>query len=215
MAFELLETLLLDEGTYHLLERHVRRLLASARYFTYEVSAGVVVDALEAYAQALPHGRWRVRLRVTALGRVLLEHHPLVPLPPPPLTVALARAPVMSGDWFLAHKTTQREVYEACRAEHPAAFEVLLWNERGELTEFTTGNLVVEVGARRLTPAAASGLLPGTMRAELLERGAIREATLSRSILPRASRLWLINSVRGQVEVRLGEVAEQPRPPGL
>ncbi|NNJ11740.1 hypothetical protein EKD04_015500 [Chloroflexales bacterium ZM16-3] len=201
--FELLETLLLDEGAYLLFDRHLQRLLASARYLRFFVSASAVTDALRAYAQALPHGRWRVRMRVSRVGGVLLERYPVQPLPPPPLTVALSRSPVVSDDIFLAHKTTHRAVYDSRRADHPDVFDVLLWNEQGELTEFTTGNLVVELDGSRLTPACASGLLAGTLRAELLDRGEIREETLPCTVLQRASRLWFINSVRGQVEVQI------------
>ncbi len=202
--FALLETLRLHDGAYTLLARHVQRLMRSARYFQFMVAASAVTAALHAYAQALPAGCWRVRLLVSRAGRVRLEHHPVAPLPPQPLTVALAGSPVASDDMFLAHKTTQRAVYAAHRAEHPAVFEVLLWNERGELTEFTTGNLVVELDGAWLTPACASGLLPGTLRAELLEQGTIREAVLPCTVLAQSARLWFINSVRGQVEVRLG-----------
>jgi len=41
------------------------------------------------------------------------------------------------------------------------------------------------------------GLLPGVLRAELLERGVIAEAVLTLADLRRADGLWLINSVRG------------------
>ena len=78
---------------------------------------------------------------------------------------------------------------------------MLLWNRRGELTESTVANLVIEVDGERLTPAAGAGLLPGTLRAAELENGTIREATLTVAELRRADRVWLINSVRGWVDV--------------
>ena len=200
--FALLETLLLVDGIYTLGDRHIQRLLASAGYFHFTISDSAVTDALTSYAQTLPGGSWRVRMCVSRTGHVLLEHRPLQPLPAPPLTVALAHAPVTRDDIFLTHKTTHRVVYDLRRADHPDVFDVLLWNEQGELTEFTTGNIVVELEGSRLTPACTSGLLGGTLRAELIDRGEIHEAILPRTVLPRASRLWFINSVRGQVEVR-------------
>jgi para-aminobenzoate synthetase/4-amino-4-deoxychorismate lyase len=42
-----------------------------------------------------------------------------------------------------------------------------------------------------------SGLLPGTLRAALLARGEIVEAVVHVDELPRATRVWLVNSVRG------------------
>ena len=58
---------------------------------------------------------------------------------------------------------------------------------------------MVERHGERLTPETHCGLLPGTMRAELLERGEIREAVLHRDDLDGADALYLINSVRGWI----------------
>jgi branched-subunit amino acid aminotransferase/4-amino-4-deoxychorismate lyase len=74
--------------------------------------------------------------------------------------------------------------------------DVLLWNERSELTETCSANIVLEIDEQRLTPALSSGLLPGTYRAHLLERGEIEERVLPLASLERASAIFLINSVR-------------------
>ncbi|MBF5045200.1 aminodeoxychorismate synthase component I [Aggregicoccus sp. 17bor-14] len=206
-AFELLETLALRNGEYVLRERHVERVLASARYFGIPLTREQVESALfplplgEGKGEGLPK---RVRLLVSQQGEVRTEATPLTELPPGPLPIALARAPVSRHDRFLFHKTTHREVYTRHKAEHPEAFDVLLWNEEGELTELTTGNLVLELpDGRKLTPPRDCGLLAGTLREELLSRGEIEEQVLTREDLGRAQRLWFINGVRGWVEVSL------------
>lgn len=117
--------------------------------------------------------------------------------------VALADTPVDPDDRFLFHKTTLRSPYRAHRSAHPDAFEVLLWNPRGEATEFTRGNLVVEREGRRVTPPRSAGLLAGCFRAELLESDRVVEAPVPLEELRSATRLWMVNSVRGWVEVRL------------
>ena len=85
---------------------------------------------------------------------------------------------------------------------------MLLWNDRGEVTESTIANLVVRLGGELLTPPAESGLLAGTERAALLVRGEVREARLSRDDVARAERLFLINSVRGRMSAELVQPAE-------
>ena len=55
---------------------------------------------------------------------------------------------------------------------------MLLYNDRGEVTESTIANLVVESGGVLLTPPVSSGLLPGTLRAHLLDEGKIREKVI-------------------------------------
>ena len=75
--------------------------------------------------------------------------------------------------------------------------------ERRELTETCSANLVLEIDGRRLTPHLSSGLLPGTYRSHLLERGEIEEEILLLDTVERASGLFLINSVRRWCEIRL------------
>jgi para-aminobenzoate synthetase/4-amino-4-deoxychorismate lyase len=109
---------------------------------------------------------------------------------------------VDSRDEFLCHKTTDRSAYER---HAPAAgfFDTLLWNERGEVTEFTRGSVVVELDGVRLTPPADCGLLPGVLRGELLARGEIREAVILRTDLDEATGLWFANSLRGLLPIDL------------
>jgi para-aminobenzoate synthetase/4-amino-4-deoxychorismate lyase len=201
--FELLETMRLDAGRYDLLERHLARLAASARFFGYACDLGRIRAALEAHAREHGPAARRVRLLLADDGSARVESAALTPLPPGPLHVAIASAPVFSDDRFLFHKTTRREVYEQRKADAPDCFDVLLWNERGELTEFTIGNLVLELDGRRYTPPIDCGLLAGTMRAELLERGEVADRVLLRDDLRRATDVWLVNSVRGWVRVAL------------
>lgn len=201
--FDLLETLRLCGGSYARLDRHLARLAASARYFGIACDVRAVRDALEAEAGRAGRGGRRVRLLLGADGRPRTEAGPLPPQTREPLPVALARRPVHRGDRFLFHKTTRRAAYEQRRGERPELFDVLLSNEEGELTEFTIGNLVAEIDGERRTPARDCGLLAGVMRAELLDRGEAREAVLRAVDLVRARRLWLVNSLREMVPVRI------------
>ena len=138
-----------------------------------------------------------MRLLLAKDGTARIEGTVLPERDPAQVTVALATTPVARSNRFLYHKTTQRACYDTQTAAHPDAFDVLLWNEDGELTEFTRGNLVVELDGKRVTPPIACGLLPGTLRAELLAQGEIAERIIHKSDLARAQSMWFINSVRG------------------
>ncbi len=201
--FDLLETLRLEQGVYALLTRHLDRLRASARYFNFALNESEVRHALQAHAQNLGTGPWRIRLLITPLGEIRIETFPLQALPTEGLRAALAHLPVSRNDRFLFHKTTHRIVYQSRRAERPDLDETLLWNEEGELTEFTIGNLVVELEGRFWTPPLDCGLLPGTLRTELLAAGTLSERVLHPSDLEGATSLWRINSVRGWTPIRL------------
>ncbi|HEX5391921.1 MAG TPA: chorismate-binding protein [Rhodocyclaceae bacterium] len=200
-GFQLLETLRLEAGEYWLLERHLARMAASAEHFgfawNYDEAARVLTDLVQGKSQ----GAWRVRLLADRDGRFTAEAHALEPTPDE-YRVRLATTPVQSDNEFLRHKTTERGVYGAHQPE-VGLFDVLLYNERDELTEFTKGNVVVELDGRLLTPSLACGLLPGALRAELLATGEIAEAIITRADLARATGLWFINGVRGRVRAKL------------
>jgi len=77
--------------------------------------------------------------------------------------------------------------------------EVVFLNERGELTEGSFTNVFVARNGFLLTPPVSSGLLPGTLRAELLDTGRAREHVLTPADLETADAIYLGNSVRGLV----------------
>jgi para-aminobenzoate synthetase/4-amino-4-deoxychorismate lyase len=209
--FALFETILLDDGAYWLLERHLARIENSARHFRFGFDRSAALCALEPVRLARQIGRWRVRLRSAADGAVDVEAVALDPLPTGAgaLPFLLASFPVVSTDEFLLHKTTRREVYDQ-HAPPSGVWDTLLWNERGELTEFLRANLVLDIDGERLTPASECGLLSGVLRAELLEQGRIREAILTQTDLLRADKVWWVNSLRGELSVQLSVEQQSP-----
>jgi para-aminobenzoate synthetase/4-amino-4-deoxychorismate lyase len=238
--FRLLETLGVRQGTPVRLDRHLRRMAASADRFDFPFPEDDLRAAVHRAARSLPaepdpgpagsaallrvtlgeDGSVRAETRPLDRAHASLHRAPLAdshtpehglgPRPdgdPDRRTVVAARAPVDSADLFLYHKTTHRAVYDRHLADAPEfAWDVLLQNEHGRVTEFCRGNVVAELDGRLLTPPRTAGLLPGCFRAQLLEDGRIEEADLSLDDVANARALWFINSARGWVPVRL-----QPR----
>ncbi len=196
-GFRLLETLLWEPGEgYFLLQEHLERLRRSADYFGFRVDLPAVRQALEGFAVRFAGGPRRVRLTVDLAGEPRLEAAALDEPSGAPLRLGLAPGPVDSASAFLYHKTTQREIYDRARESCPGCDDVLLWNEREEVTESTIANVVLELDGERVTPPVACGLLPGVMRAWLLARGEVRERVVRVAELPRVRNIWLVNSVR-------------------
>jgi para-aminobenzoate synthetase / 4-amino-4-deoxychorismate lyase len=199
-SFDLLESLLwTPTQQYFLLDLHVQRLQNSAHYFAFLVDIEDVHRQLEAIAPTLPSIPHKVRLRLSKQGTVYIDSAPLMPNNSP-LQIRLATHPVNSANVFLYHKTTHRTVYkqayEQTKRSHPNLDDVLLWNERGELTESCTANLVVEWDGQWYTPPISCGLLAGTFRTWLLQQGKLQERVLRVNDLQHCSRIFLINSVR-------------------
>ena len=198
-VFSLLETLLWQpvEG-YFLLERHIQRLRNSAEYFDYPLDSERIGQELDHYANFLPTTPQRVRLLVDRSGKQTLERTPLDPgSVAQPVRLGIAATPVDPADPFLYHKTTHRVRYNEALAACPGCDDVILWNTRGEITETTIGNLIVRLDGELLTPPVECGLLAGVMRADLLDRGIVRERAIRSEELVNCEEIYVINSVRG------------------
>ena len=199
--FSLLETFLWTpaEGVF-LPDLHIARMKSSAHYFGFEFDEKSARKRIDAFVSGLPFEPHRVRMLLARDGGLSFEKKLYSPDRKKPL-VCLAKHPVESGSIFLYHKTTNRPFYEQARAMRPGYDEVILWNEKGEVTEFCTANIVVELDGELLTPPVSCGLLPGTYRAWLLKKKKIKERVIETGTLRLCRRIYLCNSVRKMQEV--------------
>ncbi|MFV0548551.1 MAG: aminodeoxychorismate synthase component I [Limnobaculum xujianqingii] len=193
---QLLESLLLKDGEYHLLALHLKRLSASARYFNFLFDADKLTEQLQRLVTAHQQGQYKVRLLLAQNGEVTLSCDPITPLTNP-LIARWAPSAIHSDNNLLYHKTTLRDHYPAATLDN----EFLLYNQRDEITEFVNGNVVLLIDGQWLTPAISCGLLPGTERQALLHAGTIREAILTKAQIKQAQKIGFINSVRGWRDV--------------
>ncbi|SFV37748.1 para-aminobenzoate synthetase / 4-amino-4-deoxychorismate lyase [Devosia crocina] len=207
----LIETLKWSPGEgFVLLGRHIARLLASAAYF------GLPCDGAAATTRLLQEsaawtGPMRVRLTLSEKGIDIAA----VPLPPnrEKFRFLIAEERLQSNSVWLAHKTTNRAFYDEPRIAAHEAYgvdEVVFLNERSELTEGSITNLFIERDGTLLTPPLSSGLLPGTLRAELVETGQARETILTLADLATAEAIFLGNSVRGLLRAELFQPGARP-----
>jgi para-aminobenzoate synthetase / 4-amino-4-deoxychorismate lyase len=205
LEFELLEALLwTPTGGYFLLDQHTARLRDSADYFGFRFDQAAWLDRLEEVCRALPPVEHKVRVSLSRSGALEVSAIPLSEISRRPVQrVALAQHPIDSGDVFLYHKTSQRAIYEAARAARPDRDDVILWNERGEITESCTANVVIDLEGALVTPPIACGLLGGTYRGWLLAQGQLAERVITIEMLRAARRTCLINSVRKWLDARL------------
>ncbi|POR56037.1 para-aminobenzoate synthetase/4-amino-4-deoxychorismate lyase [Paraburkholderia eburnea] len=213
-GIELFETMYATraQGVRHL-ERHLVRLASSAAWLGFPCD----VDALrERLAQACaqwpeddaPH---RVRVALAKSGEIALTSAPLAPLAHDSVGVLLAPdhgfAPVESADALLLRKSTRRAEFDRAwrEAETQGAFDMLFFNERGELTEGGRSNVFVKLDGQWWTPPLASGVLPGVMRGVLLDDEALgaKERVLTRRDVLEAQALMLTNALRGAVPAKL------------
>lgn len=204
--FDLFETMLVTAVGCLYLERHLQRLEASARYFDFCYDERQVREAIARACAGLLQGSYRLRLTLKPSGDVEVQLAPLQQMPVP-VTVLLGAAPVKMDPLFLRHKTTHRVEYDAAWqcAEKSGAFDVLFFNDQGELTEGARSSVFVQLDGRWYTPPLACGLLPGVMRSVLLAdpAWAATEKVLTRNDLHSAQAVVVCNALRGALPAQI------------
>ena len=221
--FELIETLRYERAKgFHLLERHLARLQSSAHHFGYPFSREKVMAALDAEAAPVTSPVALVRLLLAEDGTITVTSTAIeLPTRDTVWRFVISDQRVDEKDPFFYHKTTRRQFFDREMERQKAQTscdEVVFHNKKGELTEGTRTNLFIEIDGRLFTPALTCGLLPGTLRDELLDlpRAAASEAVLVPQDLLDADRIYLGNSVRGLVRAELIQPAREralPREP--
>ncbi len=207
--FELLETLLLDNSQWRHEARHSQRMAQAARCFGFVWSEEAWHAALQPLASAHPTGQWRVRVLCARDGRLHATAHAIAAPTSLPVRLVLARQPFLAAhSTFVRHKTTRRAAYEAAERALPGVFDTLLWNDEGELTECTRGNIALRFDdGAWVTPALDCGLLPGVGRQVALDEGRMVEAVVPVSALARVRELAFLNSLRGWLPAVLDTAA--------
>lgn len=201
--FDLIETMRFtpDEGIT-LLELHIERIRTSAEALGFTFDRHAVRNAIQAlcFEADAPS---KLRLMISRSGAYALELGELPQVFEGPVTAALVPLPVDSGDWRLRHKSSDRGFYEAALrlAQDAGASEALLIRDDGLVTEGSFTNLFVEKDGMLVTPPLGLGLLPGVLRASLIESGRAIEGEVRADDL--AQGFFLGNALRGLMPARL------------
>jgi para-aminobenzoate synthetase / 4-amino-4-deoxychorismate lyase len=197
--------------------RHRARLAASARVlgFAFDPQAfdALLDRALAQLPAAVPADQpWRLRVALRFDGEFVLTLGTLSPLPPGPVRVLLAEASLGPARPLSVHKTSCRADYDAGvrAAEAAGAFDTLFFGPHDELLEGGRSNVFLRLGGQWLTPPLADGVLPGVMRAVLLDDPAwnARECRLKRADLGRAEAVVVCNALRGALPATVVEAVQ-------
>ena len=174
---------------------------ASAAAFGFAFDRHTTRNELQAATFRLRVPR-RIRLLLARSGAIAIQAG-TVPAAVPSMTIAVVPLPVAPGDFRLRHKTSERGFYDAARRE-AGTDEVVFERLDGRLTEGSfTSLFVARDDGMLVTPSVDDGLLPGVLRADLIESGRAVEGSLTRAdLLP--GRVFVGNALRGLVPATLG-----------
>ena len=198
--FQLLETLLLEQGHFVLLNEHLDRMAQSAEFFGIAFDNAHLQSALEEVRTAWSHENLvRARLLLDRNGTASWSASRCEPPDDRPATLLLRAERTDPADRFLRHKTTCRALYDQTwrHAQAHGFADALFRNTREEVTEGAIHNLIASINGQWFTPPLTSGVLPGIYRARLIHEGRVAVRTLRLPELLQAQEIYVCNSVRG------------------
>ncbi|HEV2804665.1 MAG TPA: aminotransferase class IV [Chthoniobacterales bacterium] len=219
------ETLRTYNGRLFLYDRHLRRLRQSAQLIELPIPfsndeleahikdtiAATQLDGADAYVRVLVTrgvGELTYDLKATPKPSWVIIVKPL-PSPPPEIyqkgvkvaLVDVVRNHPQSVNPRIKSNNLMNSALAAQQAAKRGAFEAVMRNYRGELTECTQSNLFIVKSGVALTPPLESGLLPGITREFVFEIGRaagidVREEVLRDEDLFAADEAFLTSTTR-------------------
>jgi len=200
---DLIETMRFDpEAGIELLELHLERMKASAAELGFSFDRHEARNRIHALCFQLDRPA-KLRLLLARSGEIALETMPLPPTVDGAVECIVLPLPVVTSDWRLRHKSSDRGFYDVALAvaKERGAYEALFVRDDGLVTEGSFTNLFVERGGKLLTPRVSLGLLPGVLRRRLLDEGRAEEAELTLEDL--TGGFLIGNATRGLIRARL------------
>jgi branched-subunit amino acid aminotransferase/4-amino-4-deoxychorismate lyase len=200
----LIETMRARAGRVPWLGRHLARLQASLAALGAPEPSGDLADLVRF---AVGHGDRVVRLQLTDGHAEITTRD---------VNAEQAISVVVAGEVYqpYPHKTTRREQFgrALANARRIGASDAVLVTADGFVAEGTAWNLLWWENGSLCTPAADLGILPGLGRKRIMEMTDVKEERAPVAALAGRS-LFIVNAVRGIVEIGVFEGASVPRDP--
>ncbi len=195
--FELLETILYENGNYFLLDKHLERLKKSANYFMFKYNEKELIKTLQNYSLKLSVSeKYKVRLTLSKWGKINITEEKLEENFNSGKALLTLRGKLTDLK-FAYHKTTCRPWQKKYVAAREKGFtETIFFDEKGNLLEGAVSNIFIVKENILYTPPATLPILPGCYRNLLIEKENAKEKNLTIDDLKNADEVFLCNSVR-------------------
>ena len=201
--FELLETMLCENGKILFLDEHLQRMKSAAEYFLFKFNEMKIrKHLLQEIERVDKNKKHKVRLTVSKWGRISVIVTEVKPLPNE-IKVIVSEKKISSSNKFQHFKTTNRKLYdnEFSKYSSQGYFEILFLNEKDEIVEGSRTNIFIKKGNEWFTPPLSSGTLPGIYRNYFLKKEKAEQSLLSLKDILSADEVWLTNSIIKEVKV--------------
>ena len=200
--FEILESILFENGEYFLLDLHLERMKKSADYFLFYYDEKKVRNVLESAITEFRKGKiYKVRVLLNKWGDVTTDYQEIKDQISN-VGIALSFSERTKKKQFIFHKTTFRPWdTELKSAREKGFFEVIFCDKDSRVFEGAFTNIFLEKNGKIFTPALDSVILNGCYRQHLIKTCGVIEKDIFIDDLKNADRIFLGNSVRKKIDV--------------
>lgn len=207
--YQLIESMLWDAQAQRILrlDQHIARLTESAQALNFQLAIAELKQKMNDFIELQIQQDSKIRVLLHRDGQLEISYSVIEAPKDDVKTIMLSDHKVDANNILLKYKTTERSLYETefQKAAQQNCYDVFFMNTNDEITECTRHNIFIKKDKQWFTPPLASGLLGGIKRAELInelqEKCTVKVLTLDD--IQKADRIFVTNSVRGLVEVKL------------
>ena len=185
---EFIETLLVKNGKIQNLEYHLKRMEKTAKFFKWKMENGKwkIINKWK-----MENKQWRVRVTYNQFGIQNIEYFPIKER-------EFKRFKVMEIDFDYSFKYKNRNSFSLLPSSS-YLYDQFILIKNNLITDTTISNLAFFTGSEWLTPKYP--LLKGTKRAELIDKGILKEANIHKYDLPYFKKIAMLNAIIGFQEI--------------
>tara|TARA_Y100000385_G_scaffold84347_1_gene86499 strand:- start:162 stop:1925 length:1764 start_codon:yes stop_codon:yes gene_type:complete len=207
---EILETFLWQPRTgVKNFSQHKKRLIKTANELKYPFKEVHFQNAIKSIISV--DKPQRVRLALNNLGEFNIQQSDYEPYQiNSEVTFSLSKYPLSDKVQVTRHKVSDRNFYDGERnriRKLTEADEVIFLNNKNEICEGSYTSIFIKKNGVLVTPPLSSGLLPGILRADLLEKKQAIERKLTITDIIEAEEVFLGNSLRGLMKAKLLDIS--------
>ncbi len=190
------ETIKTVENKPWALSRHMRRAVSAARQKGFRIpSEDVIRTAVEQLCQIEKHENGLLRLSFGDNGNWSAVHLAHVPLTHAAKLITFEEKIVNPGQPVKSFPYDHRLlILETIK--NLGADEAIVCNEAGKVSEGAVTNLLLRIDDKWVTPPISDGVLPGVMRALVIEYCGVLVRSIDSSEIPRVQSAFLLSSLR-------------------
>jgi branched-chain amino acid aminotransferase len=178
------------------MSRHMRRAVSSAQQHGFRIpSEELIRSAVAELCRTEQHQQGLLRLSFGQNGKWSAVHLPYEPLTGGARLLTYDKVIASQGQPVKSYPYSHRlEILEEIKTL--GADEAIVCNDKGKVCEGSVTNLLLRIDDKWLTPPISDGVLPGVMRALVIEYCGVLVRSIDKSEISRVQAAFLLSSLR-------------------